>query len=185
MNQLVNALAGQPAWKAIDLALYHDISQFLYAEVQLLDDWQFRGWLDLLAEDLHYTMRTTTNAQTRDRRKSISPPSTWIFNDSKHVLERRVAKLETGMSWSEEPPSRTRHLISNIRVEPSEVQDEYKVYSNYLLYRSQKEKDVMIYVGKRQDLLRKTDGGLGWLVAKREITLDQATCNSHNITVFF
>jgi 3-phenylpropionate/trans-cinnamate dioxygenase beta subunit len=185
MNQLLQHPNQPPIWKQIDLALYHDISQFLYAEVQLLDDWHFRAWLELLAEDLHYSMRTTTNAQTRDRRKNQYPASTWIFNDSKHVLERRVAKLETGMSWSEEPPSRTRHLLSNIRVEATAVANEYQVFSNYLLYRSQKEKDIMIYVGKRQDLLRQIDSGLGWLVAKREITLDQATCTSHNITVFF
>ena len=185
MNQLVNSEMNQKPWSKVDLALYHDISQFMYAEAQLLDDWNFRGWLDLLSEDILYTMKTTTNAQTRDRRKSISPPSTWIFNDSKHVLERRVAKLETGMSWSEEPPSRTRHLITNIRVQPTDQPDEYVVFTNYLLYRSQKETDVLIYAGKRHDILRRTDEGYGWLIAKRDITLDQATITSHNITVFF
>ncbi|MFT4021136.1 MAG: 3-phenylpropionate/cinnamic acid dioxygenase subunit beta [Acinetobacter sp.] len=184
MNQLIERPIVEKPWNQIGLELYHDISQFMYAEAQLLDDWNFRGWLDILAEDILYTMKTTTNAQTRDRRKSISPPSTWIFNDSKHVLERRVAKLETGMSWSEEPPSRTRHLITNIRVEPTAQPDEYSVFTNYLLYRSQKETDIMIYVGKRIDLLRKTEGGFGWLIAKRDITLDQATITSHNITVF-
>jgi len=88
------------------------------------------------------------------------------------------------MSWSEEPPSRTRHLITNIRIEATEIEDEYHVYTNYLLYRSQKEKDIMIYVGKRVDVLRKTEANLGWLIAKREITLDQATFTSHNLTVF-
>lgn len=44
-------------------------------------------------------MRTTVNAQTRDRRKGIQPPTTWIFNDTKDQLERRIARLETGMAW--------------------------------------------------------------------------------------
>jgi len=88
------------------------------------------------------------------------------------------------MSWSEEPPSRTRHLITNIRVELTENSNEYLVHTNYLLYRSQKETDIMIYAGKRIDVLRKTDQGMGWLIAKRDITLDQATVTSHNITVF-
>ncbi|MNP69925.1 3-phenylpropionate/cinnamic acid dioxygenase subunit beta [compost metagenome] len=90
------------------------------------------------------------------------------------------------MSWSEEPPSRTRHLITNIRVEATAQANEYQVFSNYLLYRSQKEKDVLTYVGKRVDLIRKDDSSsLGWKIAKRDITLDQATLISHNITVFF
>lgn len=184
MNQLVNQSGLVKPWSKVNLELYHDISQFMYAEAQLLDDWNFRAWLDILSEDILYTMKTTTNAQTRDRRKSISPPSTWIFNDTKHVLERRVAKLETGMSWSEEPPSRTRHIVTNIRVEPTDNPEEFTVFTNYLLYRSQKETDIMIYVGKRIDTLRKVEHGYGWLIAKRDITLDQATITSHNITVF-
>lgn len=185
MNQIVDLSTPQPVWRSIGLELYHDISQFLYAEAQLLDDWKFRDWLDVLDEDILYTLKTTTNAQTRDRRKSIAPPSTWIYHDTKFVLERRIAKLETGMSWSEEPPSRTRHLITNIRVEPTENTSEYQVYSNYMLYRSQKEKDVLIYVGKRVDQIRQVNTGLGWMIVKRDITLDQATLISHNITVFF
>jgi 3-phenylpropionate/trans-cinnamate dioxygenase subunit beta len=184
MSQVMEFPAVNKPWNKVDMALYHDICQFMYAEAQTLDDWEFRAWLDMLSEDILYTMKTVTNAQTRDRRRSIAPPSTWIFNDNKHVLERRVAKLETGMSWSEEPPSRTRHLINNIRVEPAEQPDEYWVYTNYLLYRSQKETDIHIYVGKRIDLVRKADHGYGWLIAKRDITLDQATITSHNITVF-
>lgn len=169
----------------VSLELYHELSQFMYVEAQLIDDWDFRAWLDVLAEDIHYTLRTTTNAQTRDRRRSVAPPSTWVFNDTKHLLERRVARLETGMAWAEEPPSRTRHLITNIRIEPTDVDGEYIVYSNYLLHRSQKEKDLAIYVGKRIDRVRKVADGLGWQIYKREITLDQATYTTHNLSVFF
>ena len=89
----------------VSLELYHRISQFLYEEARLLDDWQFRDWLALLDDDIRYTMRTTVNAQTRDRRKGVQPPTTWIFNDNKDQLERRIARLETGMAWAEEPPS--------------------------------------------------------------------------------
>lgn len=173
------------ALKTVSLELYHELSQFMYMEAQLIDDWNFRGWLDILAEDIHYTLRTITNAQTRDRRRSVAPPSTWVFNDTKHLLERRVARLETGMAWAEEPPSRTRHLITNIRIEPTELEGEYTVYTNYLLHRSQKEKDIAIYVGKRIDRVRKVEGGLGWQICKREITLDQATYTTHNLSVFF
>ena len=79
--------------------------------------------VDLLGEDIHYAMRTVVNAQTRDRRRSVQPPTTWIFNDSKFQLERRVARLETGMAWAEEPPSRTRHLIANIEIEPGDADE--------------------------------------------------------------
>ncbi|TQR53265.1 3-phenylpropionate/cinnamic acid dioxygenase subunit beta [Acinetobacter sp. RF14B] len=169
----------------ISLELHHQISQFLYREAKLLDDWKFREWLDVLAEDISYTLRTTPNAQTRDRRRSIEPPTTWVFNDTKDLLERRVARLETGMAWAEEPPSRTTHMVSNIIVEPTEVDGEYDVYVTYLLYRTQKEKDVTIYCGKRHDKIRQVDSEQGFQIFNRKIALDQATYNSHNLSVFF
>lgn len=169
----------------VSLELQHQISQFLYREAKLLDDWKFREWLDVFAEDISYTLRTTPNAQTRDRRRSVEPPTTWVFNDNKHLLERRVARLETGMAWAEEPPSRTTHMVSNVIVEATEVDGEYDVYVTYLLYRTQKEKDVTIYCGKRHDKLRQVEGGLEWQIFNRKITLDQVTYNSHNLSVFF
>lgn len=169
----------------VSLELQHQISQFLYREAKLLDDWKFRDWLDVFAEDISYTLRTTPNAQTRDRRRSVEPPTTWVFNDNKHLLERRVARLETGMAWAEEPPSRTTHMVSNVIVEPTEVTGEYDVYVTYLLYRTQKEKDVTIYCGKRHDKLRQVEGSLGFQIFNRKITLDQVTYNSHNLSVFF
>ncbi|NUG44467.1 aromatic-ring-hydroxylating dioxygenase subunit beta [Escherichia coli] len=78
----------------VSLELHHRISQFLFHEASLLDDWKFRDWLAQLDEEIRYTMRTTVNAQTRDRRKGVQPPTTWIFNDTKDQLERRIARLE-------------------------------------------------------------------------------------------
>lgn len=169
----------------ISLELHYQISQFLYREAKLLDAWKFRDWLSVLAEDISYTLRTTPNAQTRDRRRSVEPPTTWVFNDTKDLLERRVARLETGMAWAEEPPSRTTHMVSNIIVEATDVEGEYDVYVTYLLYRTQKEKDVTIYCGKRHDKIRTVNSEQGFQIFNRKITLDQVTYNSHNLSVFF
>ncbi|TCM69196.1 3-phenylpropionate/trans-cinnamate dioxygenase beta subunit [Acinetobacter calcoaceticus] len=169
----------------ISMQLQHEISQFLYQEAALLDEWRFREWLDVLAEDISYTLRTTPNAQTRDRRRALELPTTWVFNDNKHLLERRVARLETGMAWAEEPPSRTTHMVTNIRIEATAVEGEYDVHVAYLLYRTQKEKDVTFYVGKRLDKLRRVNTGLGWQIFNRKITLDQVTYTSHNLSIFF
>ena len=81
----------ETALTPVSIELHHEITQFLYHEANLLDDWKFRDWLDLLGEDIHYAMRTVVNAQTRDRRRSVQPPTTWIFNENKFQLERRVA----------------------------------------------------------------------------------------------
>lgn len=168
----------------VSLELHHRISQFLYEEARMLDDWQFRDWLAQLDDDIRYTMRTTVNTQTRDRRKGVQPPTTWIFNDNKDQLERRIARLETGMAWAEEPPSRTRHLISNLQISETDVPDVFAVRLNYLLYRAQKERDETFYVGTRVDKVRRLPGD-EWRLLAREIVLDQAVITSHNLSVLF
>ncbi|MEI8598218.1 aromatic-ring-hydroxylating dioxygenase subunit beta [Vibrio sp. M60_M31a] len=52
--------------KPVSLQINHEISQFLFHEATLLDDWKFRDWLKLLDDELAYTMRTTVNAQAAD-----------------------------------------------------------------------------------------------------------------------
>jgi len=168
----------------VSLELHHRISQFLYEEARLLDDWQFRDWLAQLDEEIRYTMRTTVNAQTRDRRKGVQPPTTWIFNDNKDQLERRIARLETGMAWAEEPPSRTRHMLSNLQVSETDQPDVFAVRLNYLLYRAQKERDETFYVGTRVDKVRRLPDNT-WRLLAREIVLDQAVITSHNLSVLF
>ena len=43
-----------------------------------------------------------------------------IFEEDKRYLEVRVARLDTGMAWAEDPPSRTRPLIGNLEATPQE-----------------------------------------------------------------
>ena len=100
-------------------------------------------------------------------------------------LERRVARLETGMAWAEEPPSRTRHFVSNLRIRPSADGQGYEIRSNYILYRAQKEKDETWYAGKRLDYVRRADNRFGWELYEREIVLDQVVITSHNLSVLF
>ena len=134
----------------VSLELHHRISQFLFHEASLLDDWRFRDWLAQLDEEIRYTMRTTVNAQTRDRRKGVQPPTTWIFNDTKDQLERRIARLETGMAWAEEPPSRTRHLISNCQVNETDIPKRICCAGKIICFiGQQKERDEAFYVGTR------------------------------------
>ncbi len=100
-----------------------------------------------MAEDISYTLRTTPNAQTRDRRRSVEPPTTWAFNDNKHLLERRVARLETGMAWAEEPPSRTTHMVSNVIVEATEVARRIRRTRNLLVvpYSKRERRDYLLW----------------------------------------
>ena len=48
----------------------------------------------------------------------LTPQQTLWLEEDKRYLEVRVARLDTGMAWAEDPPSRTRHLIGNLEAAP-------------------------------------------------------------------
>ena len=106
-----------------------------------------------------------------------------IFDEDKQTLGQRVARLDTGMAWAEDPPSRTRHLISNIEVEPGDAASEVKAYSNFMVYRSRAETEQDFYVGARRDVLRRVAGI--WKICGRKITLDQNVLLAKNVSIFF
>ena len=87
------------------------------------------------------------------------------------------------MAWAEDPPSRTRHMISNIEVEEGNTTSELKVYSNYLVYRTRGETEQDFYIGRREDVLRRIDGV--WKIAHRKIILDQNVLLAKNVSIFF
>ena len=172
------------------------VEQFLYREARLLDSRQFRRWIDLLADDLRYWIPMRSNRYSaasksisildgsRYEEDDLSKESDQAFMDEdKGSLRRRVDRLDTGMAWAEDPPSRTRHLISNVEVELGERESEVKVYSNFIMYRSRGETEEDFYVGSREDVLRNVDGS--WQLASRKIVFEQNVLSAKNLSNFF
>ena len=173
-----------------------EIEQFLYREARLLDKRRFREWLELLTEDVRYWMGSRSNRYPRSSKAiAILDPDRYVEDDltqegelaileeTKQTLSQRVARLDTGMAWAEDPPSRSRHLITNIEVEPGDAANEVKVYSNFMVYRSRAETEQDFYVGARRDLLRRVAGS--WKIADRKIILDQNVLLAKNVSIFF
>ncbi len=79
------------------------------------------------------------------------------------------------------PPSRTRHLITNVRIKKDDG-NEVEAHSNFLVYRTRMETDQDLFVGERQDVLRRVDDS--FKIARRTIILDQAVLTAKNISVF-
>jgi 3-phenylpropionate/cinnamic acid dioxygenase small subunit len=173
-----------------------EIEQFLYREARLLDDRRFHEWLELLTDDVHYWMAGRTNRYPKIS-KAIAildldryveddvarEDELAILDEDRRSLGARIDRLDTGMAWAEDPPSRTRHLITSIEVEPGEHAQEVKVYSNFLVYRSRAETEQDFYVGARRDTLRRVAGA--WKIAGRKIILDQNVLLAKNVSIFF
>lgn len=168
------------------VVLQYQVEQFLYLESLLLDERRFEEWLDLFAEDAHYFMPTRSVRYERDIEKELSGPNDVAhFDETKEHLAQRVTRIRSGMAWAEDPPSRTRHLITNVMVEETEHPDEYLVKSNFLTFRGRLDVDTDWFPGSRVDVLRReANAEHGWLIASRTIVLDHAVVLSKNISIF-
>ena len=164
--------------------LQHEIEQFLFAEAALLDERRFDEWYALLAEDLHYYMPAQTNLG-RSQAELGELHQAAYFDDDKEYIGLRIKRLHTGRAWAEEPSSRTRHLVSNVRLMLLQVDGEVEANSIFYVYRSRLERQLDQFVGQRTDVLRRADNMYGWQIARRSIYLDQATLLSGNLSIFF
>ena len=99
------------------------------------------------------------------------------------MLARVTRRVGTrSVPGAPEPPSRICHMISNVQIlaaDPTAV----TVKSRFLVYRNRVETETDFLVGKREDVLRRRDGG--WKIARRKIVLDQNVLLAKNLTVFF
>ena len=163
-------------------ALWLELMQFYIREAWLLDERRFREWLDLFTDDLLYFMPRRKNVPRREAQRELTQLGDLaILEENKPYLEMRVARLETGMAWAEDPPSRTRHLIGNLEALPRD-NGEVETRTAFLVYRSHLETDAQLLSGCREDVLRKVDGA--WRVARRTIVLDANVLLDKNLSVF-
>ncbi len=162
--------------------IYRQVREFLFYEAELLDEERFREWLELLTDDVEYLMPVRV---TRDRGGGPGfLDDMFHYEENKYRLTKRIERLETGSAWAEDPPSRTRHVISNIRVAPGDRDDEVKVRSYLILYRTRGDDPRYdILSAERKDVLRQVDGE--WKLARRVVHLDQATITTHNLSILF
>lgn len=174
-----------------DAATHFEVEQLYFDEAALLDDGRFGDWFELLADDLDYWMPRRTNRTRRQQSLAIHKRGEVAFYDeTKASLEWRIRRFDSGAAWSEDPPSRTRHFVTNVQVrhvagdDPSGfVPGDLLVASNLLVYRSRLEREENIYSGQRTDVLRRTDAGLK--VARRTVVLDLHTLQAKNLSTFF
>lgn len=160
------------------------IEQFYYKEAELLDEFQFDQWLELFTEDTRYWVPSRVNRMRHDTASSYSNHEEFsLFDDDKTTLGWRVRQQGLATHWAENPRSRMRHLITNVRVETTEDGAGFSAKSNFMCYRNRMQDEVDIWVGERQDILVKIDGTLR--IASRTVHLDQSMILSKNLNVFF
>lgn len=82
--------------------------EFVYQEAALLDQRRFEEWLGLYTDDAVYWL---PQRDGDDPSRDIA-----IIYDDWQALRGRVVRLRSGFAYSQEPPSKTCHLVGNVRV---------------------------------------------------------------------
>jgi p-cumate 2,3-dioxygenase beta subunit len=138
-----------------------EVEDFLYHEAALLDAWRLDEWLALLTDDATY--RIPSNDQP------ASDPKSALFTvaDDIRRIRARVARLKDPHAHAEFPRSRTRRLISNVRILE---RTPLVVEANFIVYRYRGNEDVRTYVGRYRYTLESRDGALR--IKAREAVLD-------------
>jgi p-cumate 2,3-dioxygenase beta subunit len=124
---------------SIELPTRPEVEDLLYKEAALLDEWRLEEWLTLLTDDATYQVPPTDVPQG-DPRNTL-----YIIADDAFGIRSRVKQLLGKSAWAENPHSRTRRIISNVRILGSGG-DSILVTANFAVYRMRYEA-VDTYVG--------------------------------------
>ncbi|QQE77728.1 aromatic-ring-hydroxylating dioxygenase subunit beta [Alicyclobacillus sp. SO9] len=156
-----------------------DVAEFFYREAALLDNRRLDEWLELLDDNLVYRMPlrvTLDKASGEDIVESMT-----FLDETKGSIRTRVNRLNTTSAWAEDPPSRTRHMITNVLIE-EEREKEVVAVSYFLLLRSRRDKTAEQLFGTRRDVLVKR--GNGWRIKERTVYPDESVLHLPNLTTF-
>jgi p-cumate 2,3-dioxygenase subunit beta len=145
------------------------VEDFLFAEAALLDEWRLREWLELLSEDAIYEV-PATDTPDGDPRTTLM-----LIADDMARLRSRVDQLLGRSAWAENPRSRTRRMISNVRIRGVEG-DRIRVTANFVVYRIRFEQ-MDTYVGRYEYTLVQRGGALK--IRERRAILDLEALRPH------
>jgi p-cumate 2,3-dioxygenase beta subunit len=145
------------------IATRAEVEDFLYHEADILDNWKLDDWLALLTDDASYFVPPNDKPDA-DHRFTL-----FTVADDIVRLRERIIRLKDPNCHAEYPPSRTRRMISNVRITGVEG-DIVSVAANFAIFRHRRNEPVRQFVGRYRYKLRRGDSGLK--IAERRAILD-------------
>ncbi len=139
------------------------VEDFLFEEAALLDAWRLDDWLGLLTADCTY--RVPSN----DAPDSLPADALFMVADDARRIHERVLRLKDRNAHAEFPHSRTRRMVSNVRIVARD-EDQLRIEANFVVYRHRRNGDIRTFVGQYRHVLRVTPEGLRF--AQRQAVLD-------------
>ena len=145
------------------------VEDFLYEEAALLDEWRLDEWLALFTEDCAYVVPTTDLPEGDPSRDAV------FIDDNLERLRGRVTRLKSRHAHREYPYSRTRHLVTNVRlIEVSAT--EIRAEAAFVVYRL-RSGQVAPYIGHYAYTLARMEDG--FKIRHKRATLDLESLREH------
>jgi 3-phenylpropionate/cinnamic acid dioxygenase small subunit len=158
-----------------------ECERFLYREAELLDGRNLAQWLDMLSPSIEYQapVRTTRSSGEGDGFSKTA----FFFDEDYGSLNLRVARLTSEFAWSENPPTRTRRLVTNFRVDATNAANPtLTVRSNFAVYCFRGDEPApKVLTGERQDLLVREEGS--WKLRKRLVLFDMTVLGMDSLSI--
>jgi len=137
-----------------------EAEDLLYREARLLDDLRHQEWLAMLDENATYWI--PCNGKGTDPNREIS-----LVFDDKHRLTDRIGRLQSGLAHAQNPPSKTKRLVSNVQIENA-TENTATILSGFILYELRRGKE-RVFAGRYEHRLHLVDGT--WKIASKKIVL--------------
>lgn len=164
----------------VDPETQHRVEQFLYREAELLDRFRMEEWVDLLDEEIVLTVPVRSDRGPGSDRPTFSDES-YYLRDDYDMLRERAEKISKEYAWSENPRSRIRHHIGNIRIQEIE-RGRHRVWNNQVVYRSQGDTADHRLLSAQRDTILELDGE-GFRIRDRTVYLDHSILATKNLTL--
>ncbi len=140
-----------------------EVEDLFYLEADLLDTWRLDEWLGLLTEDAVYYV------PPNDKPDADARYTLFTIADDIVRLRERIIRLKDPNCHAEYPLSRTRRLISNVRITGAEG-DTISAVANFIIHRFRHNDLQRVFVGHYRYKLRRQGGRLK--IAERRAILD-------------
>jgi p-cumate 2,3-dioxygenase subunit beta len=140
-----------------------EVEDFLYHEAALLDDWKLNEWEALLADDATYYVPPNDQLEG-DHRSTL-----FLVADDRERIRQRIIRINDPNCHAEYPKSRTRRMISNVRIVGIEG-DLVKVAANFVCYRYRRYERIREYVGAYRYILQRA--GDSFRIKERRVLID-------------
>lgn len=142
------------------------VEDFLYHEAELLDTWRLEEWLECFEPGATYQIPSTDMPDGRPE------TSLFLVADDWTRIQARVKRLMSRNAHVENPRSRTRRIVGNVRVRAGAETGTVSVKASFAVYRVRYEV-TDLFVGQYDHVIAiGADGRLRFRQRKAVLDLD-------------